>query len=155
MESGDPAEVLDRLDRKIQHFEPDAIATVLYAVCHPELKSARIVSAGHWPPVLAVPGSPATVIDITPDVLIGVDADVPKRQTNTVQIPAGALLCFYADGLVERRGALIEANLTRLCESMTPGPPDAICAGVMAALIGREAVRDDVALLALQRVPGQ
>jgi phosphoserine phosphatase RsbU/P len=80
---------------------------------------------------------------------------VPKRQTNTVQIPAGALPCFYTDGIVERRGTPIEANLTRLCESITPGPPDAVCAAVMAALIGREAVRDDVALLALQRVPGQ
>jgi sigma-B regulation protein RsbU (phosphoserine phosphatase) len=65
------------------------------------------------------------------------------------QIPAGALLCFYTDGLVKRRGTPIEANLTRLCESMTPGPPDAVRAAVMAVLIGREAVRDDVALPAL------
>jgi hypothetical protein len=103
-------------------------------------------SAVHLEPP-PVPGSSATVIDVTPDVLVGVDADVPKRQTNTVQIPAGALLCFYTDGLVERRGAPIEANLTRLCESRTSGPPDPVGAAVMAALIGREAVRDDVGLL--------
>jgi phosphoserine phosphatase RsbU/P len=47
LEADDPAEVLDKLDRKMQHFEFGAMATVLYAVCDPELKWARIVSAGH------------------------------------------------------------------------------------------------------------
>jgi hypothetical protein len=32
-----------------------------------------------------------------------------------------------------------------------PGPAEAICAAVMAALIGREIVADDVALLTLRR----
>jgi putative methionine-R-sulfoxide reductase with GAF domain len=73
LESLDPAEVLDRLDRKMQHFEPGAIATVLYAVCHPELKWACVASAGHWPPVLAAPGKASALIDLSPDVLIGVD----------------------------------------------------------------------------------
>jgi serine phosphatase RsbU (regulator of sigma subunit) len=31
LESNDPADVLTRLDRKIQTFEPDAMATVIYA----------------------------------------------------------------------------------------------------------------------------
>ncbi len=35
LETDDPAEVLRRLDRKMQHFEPDATATVVYAVCEP------------------------------------------------------------------------------------------------------------------------
>src|SRR5213076_2919679 len=29
LEAADPADVLDRLDRKMRHFEPDAMATVL------------------------------------------------------------------------------------------------------------------------------
>jgi serine phosphatase RsbU (regulator of sigma subunit) len=32
LETTDPAEVLGRLDRKMQHFEAGALATVLYAV---------------------------------------------------------------------------------------------------------------------------
>jgi hypothetical protein len=40
-----------------------------------------------------------------------------------------------------------------LCEAIVPGPPDTVCATAMAALIGREAVRDDVALLTLRRTP--
>ncbi len=39
LETRDPADVLERLDRKMQHFEPDAMATVLYAVIEPRLDS--------------------------------------------------------------------------------------------------------------------
>ena len=152
LESDDPAEVLDKLDRKMQHFELGAVATVLYAVCQPELKWARIASAGHWPPVLAAPGDRAVLLDIEPGVLIGVDLD-SRREAAKVEIPAGAVLCFYTDGLVERRDRTIDANLARLCASIVPGPPDTVCAAVMAAMIGREAVDDDIALLTLRRMP--
>jgi serine phosphatase RsbU (regulator of sigma subunit) len=152
LESADPAEVLDKLDQKMQHFEFGAMATVLYAVCDPELKWARIASAGHWPPVLAAPEGDAALLDITPGIMIGVDS-YPRRRTTRVEIPPGAVLCLYTDGLIERRDSTIDANLARLCEAIVPGPPDMVCATVMAALIGREAVRDDVALLTLRRTP--
>jgi serine phosphatase RsbU (regulator of sigma subunit) len=152
LESDDPAMVLDKLDLKMQHFEPGVMATLLYAVCDRELKWARIASAGHWPPVLAAPGRTAALLDIPPGILIGVDAD-PRRQSTRVEIPARAVLCFYTDGLVERRDTMIETNLARLCESIVPGPPDTVCATVMAALVGRETVRDDIALLTLRRTP--
>jgi sigma-B regulation protein RsbU (phosphoserine phosphatase) len=150
LETEDPAEVLDKLDRKMQHFELGSMATVLYAVCQPELRWARIASAGHWPPVLATPGGGATLLDLATGIMIGVDPD-PRRRSTTVEIPPGAVLCFYTDGLIERRDSTIDANLARLCEAIVPGPPDTVCAAVMAALVGREAVRDDVALLTLRR----
>ena len=59
LETRDPAEVLARLDRKMQHFEPDAMATVLYAVIDPALEQMRVCLAGHFPPVIARPGQPA------------------------------------------------------------------------------------------------
>jgi serine phosphatase RsbU (regulator of sigma subunit) len=148
----DPAVVLDKLDRKMQHFEQGVVATVLYAVCDPELRWARIASAGHWPPVLAAPGGTPALMEIAQGILIGVD-DAPRRQTTKVRIPPGAVLCFYTDGLIERPGVMIEASLARLCESIVPGSPDTICAAVMAALVGREPVRDDIALLTLRRTP--
>ena len=58
LETRDPAEVLARLDRKMLHFEPNALATVLYAVIDPALDRMHVASAGHFPPALAVPGSP-------------------------------------------------------------------------------------------------
>jgi hypothetical protein len=152
LEFDDPARVLDKLDRKMQYFEPGVMATVLYAVCDPELKWARIASAGHWPPVLAAPHGTAGLVEISQGILIGVD-EAPRRASTTVRVPDGAVLCFYTDGLIERPGIMIETSLVRLCESIVPGSPDMVCAAVMSALVGRETVRDDIALLTLRRTP--
>src|SRR5262245_51864353 len=56
LRTADPGKVLDRLDRKMQHFEPGAMATVGYAVFDRALDRAHIASAGHLPPVFATPG---------------------------------------------------------------------------------------------------
>ncbi len=73
LETADPAEVLSRLDRKMQHFEPDALATVLYAVIEPELDQMHVALAGHFPPVIARPGQPAQLADIGRGLMIGID----------------------------------------------------------------------------------
>ncbi|MFB4311911.1 PP2C family protein-serine/threonine phosphatase [Actinomadura sp. GTD37] len=151
LETTDPAEVLRRLDRKMQHFEPDATATVLYAVCDPGMERVRLSSAGHLPPMIALPGEPARTVYTKPDVLIGMGADLPRR-TMAIEFPPGALLCFYTDGLVERRGSSLNAGIDRLRAAVTAGPPEEVGAAVMAALIGREQAEDDVALLIVRRV---
>lgn len=149
----DPADVLYKLDRKMQHFEPAAMATVLYAVCDPDLSRARISSAGHLPPLLARPGQRAVSLEpqVASDLVIGADLSVPRR-TATVELPPGGVLCLYTDGLVERRDATIDAGIDRLCEVVRADRPDVVCATAMAALVGREPVQDDVALLALRRM---
>ena len=75
LETPDPAEVLRRLDRKMQHFEPDALATVLYAVFDPALDQVRVCMAGHFPPVIALPGQPAELASIKSGLMIGVAPD--------------------------------------------------------------------------------
>jgi serine phosphatase RsbU (regulator of sigma subunit) len=70
---------------------------------------------------------------------------------STVQIPPGALLCFYTDGLIERPGQLIDDGLARLCQAVTAEPPEAACAAVMGAMAGGEPARDDIALLMVRR----
>jgi phosphoserine phosphatase RsbU/P len=152
LETADPAEVLGRLDRKMQHFEPDALATVLYAVIEPELDQMRVAMAGHFPPVIARPGQPAELADVQTGALIGVVPDA-QRPVTTVAIPPGALLCFFTDGLVERPGEVIDDGLDRLCRAMTAEPPQAACAAVMGALVGNEPARDDIALLMIRRHP--
>jgi phosphoserine phosphatase RsbU/P len=152
LETSDPAEVLARLDRKMQFFEPGAVATVLYAVFDPGLERVRICSAGHYPPVVASPGKTAELADIRTGLLIGAALDVP-RQVTVLEIAPGTLLCFFTDGLIERRGRLIDHGLTRLRETVIPQPPDVACATVMAALVGSEPARDDIALLMVRRAP--
>jgi putative methionine-R-sulfoxide reductase with GAF domain len=148
--SSDPAEVLDRLDRKMQHFEPGALATVLYAVADPALDRVHIATAGHLPPVVALPGQPAELTDISGDLMIGVAPGV-QRHVTTMKFPPGALLCLYTDGLVERPGEAIDVGLARLCQVVEAEPAYASCATVMAALVGSEPARDDIALLTIRR----
>jgi phosphoserine phosphatase RsbU/P len=150
LETRDPAEVLGRLDCKMAHFEPSALATVLYAVIDPALDQMRLCLAGHLPPVIAFSGQPAELTRAAAGLMIGVDARV-QRPVTAVAIPPGALLCFYTDGLVERPGQLIDDGLTRLCRAVTAQPPEGACAAVMGALIGSERARDDVALLMIRR----
>jgi phosphoserine phosphatase RsbU/P len=152
LETSDPAEVLARLDRKMQHFEPGSVATVLYAGFSPGLDLVRICSAGHYPPVVALPGRPAGLAEICSGLLIGAALDVPRKVT-TLNLAPGVLMCFYTDGLIERRGRSIDDGLARLCETVSAQPPDAACAAVMAALVGSQPVRDDIALLMIRRSP--
>jgi len=152
LESPDPAEVLRRLDRKMQHFEPDALATVLYAVFDPALDQVRICMAGHFPPVIALPAQPAELASIATGLMIGVSPDAPRRVT-TLPIPAGALLCFYTDGLIERPGQLIDDGLERLRRVVVAQSPEVACAEVMGELVGSEPARDDIALLIIRRRP--
>jgi phosphoserine phosphatase RsbU/P len=152
LETSDPAEVLARLDRKMKHFEPEALATVLYAVIDPAMDRMRVCLAGHLPPVIAVPGKTAEFGRIAPGLMIGV-APGRMRRVTTVPIPPGALLCFYTDGLVEHPGQLIDDGLERLRQVVTAESPETVCAAVMGAMVGNEPARDDVALLIVRRQP--
>jgi phosphoserine phosphatase RsbU/P len=153
LETADPADVLDRLDRKMRHFEPDAMATVLCAMFSPSLAQVRISSAGHLPPIIAYPGQLAAPAEVSPDLLIGVSALKP-RQMSTLGFPPGAVLCLYTDGLVERRDQPIDEGIARLSAAVTGGDPEAGCASVMAAMADDSPHNDDVALLLLHRKPG-
>jgi stage II sporulation SpoE-like protein/GAF domain-containing protein len=152
LRSADPAKVLDRLDRKMQYFEPGAMATVAYAVFDRSMDRAHIASAGHLPPVFVTPGQPAALADVAGDLMIGVDPGMRRRVT-TVKVPPGALLCFYTDGLVERPAFPLDEGLAKLCQAVTAAPPESVCASVMAAMVGTESARDDIALLVFRREP--
>ncbi len=152
LDTCDPAEVLCKLDRKMQHFEPDALATVAYAVFEPGLDRVHICLAGHYPPVIAAAGRPAELAEVPGGLLIGA-APGAHRRAATIDISPGTLMCFYTDGLIERRGHPIDHGLARLCQTVTAQPPEAACAAVMAALVGSKPARDDIALLMFRRQP--
>jgi sigma-B regulation protein RsbU (phosphoserine phosphatase) len=153
LETSDPAEILERLDRKMQHFEPGALATVLCAVLSPDLSQARISCAGHLPPLMFRDSGAAT-LEVIADLLIGVAADQPRR-TVTADLPPGAMLCLYTDGLVERRGEVIDDSIAALTATLASAAavsgPEASCAALMAAMVPQASHADDIALLIVQR----
>ena len=125
------------------------MATVSYAVLDPDSGQLRISSAGHLPPVIAAPGQHGAVAQIAVDPPIGV-ADVVRRQVTTLTLAPGAVLCLFTDGLVERRTEPIDDGITRLCQAVTPGPPEGVCISVMQAMVGHQYPGDDIALLVLR-----
>lgn len=145
----DPARVLSLLDQKIQYFEPGEMATVLVAIFHPTLDKVEISCAGHPPPVLAPPDAPAGLVDLAVDPPIGVRPALVRRST-TIEIPDGAVMCFYTDGLVERRGVDIDERFAQLCASVFADEADSVCTAVMRSLVGSESASDDIALIALR-----
>ncbi|MGH3448176.1 MAG: PP2C family protein-serine/threonine phosphatase, partial [Nocardioidaceae bacterium] len=154
LECDDPAEVITRVDRKMRHFEPDAIATVLYAMLEPSTGRMLISSAGHLPPVLASPAAPTRLLEPLVDPPIGT-TEGTERRTTVVELPAGALLGLYSDGLVERRSdPSIDTGLERLCKVVIADVPEVVCATTMASLVGAGPIDDDVTLLAIRLLEG-
>lgn len=151
LDCDDPSDVLTRLDRKVQHFEPGVMATVLYAVIEPPSGRLQLSVAGHPVPVLALPDRDAILPDLPIDLPLGVRAERRRRRTSSVEMPAGAVACFYTDGLVERRDSTLDAGLERLRRSVIPAAADSVCTTVMNELVGSESPADDIALLALRR----
>jgi len=152
LETEDPADMLERLNRKMGHFEPDVMATVLCAVIIPSLEEIRMSCAGHLPPLLAPPGQPAEAVKVAADLPIGLATPRPRRVI-TASFPPGAVLCLYTDGLVERRDRPLDDGIARLCAAATAADPERACASVMAAMASYVTHTDDVALLMLRRQP--
>ncbi|MBW4722371.1 PP2C family protein-serine/threonine phosphatase [Saccharothrix obliqua] len=153
LEFPDPADVLGKLDRKASHFESHTMATVAYAVIDPAISRMDIALAGHLPPVLAAPGRPAGFVDVPVGPPIGYDLAVTGRQGTSVDVPDGALVALYTDGLVERREEDLDERLELLRQTVAPIPAEAACVRIMAALVGDQAASDDIALLAVRHNP--
>lgn len=155
LEHDDPAEVLLRLDRKITHFEAEAMATVLYAVAEAPYDRFLISSAGHPAPLWVAPGEAARQLDVPPDPPVGVGVRAQRRST-AVELPRGASLCLFTDGLVERRPRAedddqLEAGLRRALVAMTPIEPEQCCTNVINEALADEPAEDDVAVLVVHR----
>jgi serine phosphatase RsbU (regulator of sigma subunit) len=107
--------------------------------------------AGHPPPVLAEPGQPARLLDISPDLPLGAHHGAVRRTIHCPLSP-GALMFFYTDGLIERRTRALYEGFRQLTAIVTPGPAETVCTQIMSTIIGNQPAADDIAILALRRV---
>jgi putative methionine-R-sulfoxide reductase with GAF domain len=144
-----PEEVLDLTDRKIQHFEADEMATVVCAASPPPFDTVHVASAGHLPPLLAVPGCETTLVETEISPPLGTTE--VTRGSVSVAMPAGALLFLYTDGLVERRGEPLDVGFERLRSVVAATSADGVCKRAIDVLFASTAPADDVAMLAMRR----
>jgi serine phosphatase RsbU (regulator of sigma subunit) len=134
----------------VHHFEAGNLATVLYAMISPDRETIRISLAGHLRPVLAAPGEPAVIAEAPVDLPLGLGGRRQRRRYTELPFPAGAVLVCYTDGLVERRGEVIDTGIERLRAAVATDPAEQVCATVM-VLLAEERPGDDIALLAIRR----
>ena len=64
-----------------------------------------------------------------------------------MEIPPAGVLFLYTDGLVERRGELLDVGIERVRSVVSAENPEVVCRRVTRALIGDRSPQDDVAML--------
>jgi len=107
-----PASVLSKLSDFVNRSPHDYFATVMCVLIDVEAHTLTLASAGHMAPLLIEDGD-AHFVDFGGDVPIGVPRDSPYRET-TVAVGPQTTLVAFTDGLVERRGEMLDTGLARL-----------------------------------------
>jgi hypothetical protein len=115
LEGRGPAETLDGLDLFAQSVDHAFCATVAVAVVERGSRSLTYARAGHLPP-LVVDAEGATRLDGSSGPPLGA---VPGTVHEDVQVAlrGDELILLFSDGLVERRGEVIDVGLDRLAKS--------------------------------------
>ena len=107
-----PADAMARLNDLMITLLPKEMATVLLVSVDPVARRAEIVNAGHLPPIVAGPQG-ARLVGEHHDVAIGVQPGLSYAPTS-VDLPPGATLILYTDGLVESRSQHLDDSIGRL-----------------------------------------
>ncbi|GHF18056.1 SpoIIE family protein phosphatase [Streptomyces fumanus] len=93
------------------------LATCVYAVYDSVTRRCTFANAGHLPPVLVEPGENALMLDVPPGLPLGVGGE-PFEEVE-VELPEGALLALYTDGLVESRDHPLDEGLQAFVGALT------------------------------------
>lgn len=156
---GDPAAALTALDRALLGLEVETFATSVLATLDLPVpgvdgasprRTLRWANAGHPAPVLLTPDGAARLLDPTPELLLGVHAEV-ERSDHQVELDPGSTVLFFTDGLVERRSHLIDEGLDAVVAAMSGMAhldPEALCDHVLERV--DPSTDDDLALLCLR-----
>lgn len=153
-EGSSPSEVLARADQLVRGLDIADIATCAYLRWHSTVDGAQVVyaRAGHPPPLLRLAGGEVVALDEGLSTPIGLAG--PGGAEGKVDVPPGATLVLYTDGLVERRDRGLREGIHALTAVLSALPDDADAAEVkdrlVEAFVGTHQ-EDDVCLLVVRR----
>jgi anti-anti-sigma factor len=149
-----PASALEHLDRLAARI-PGALASTA-AVMILDLDRGQLcwARAGHPPPLLVEPDSIRYLTGGAGGPL-GLPHRPPYRCATT-RVDPGTCLLLYTDGLIERRGQVIDAGLDHLAATaakLRGQPPTTVLDGLLAAALPDTGPADDIALIAAHYRP--
>jgi serine phosphatase RsbU (regulator of sigma subunit) len=149
-EGGSPAQVLSKLSHFVGKGLPAYFATVLCAKIDVDAHRLTVASAGHMPPLL-LDGRGGEFMKVQIGAPIGVPREGARFHELTAAVSPGAALVAFTDGLVERRGEVLDVGLERLrtAASGTETPIEDLLAR-LAHELAREDHHDDTAMVGVQ-----
>jgi serine phosphatase RsbU (regulator of sigma subunit) len=112
-----PSSVLAQLSDFVNSGAHDYFATMLCVLIDVGAHRLTVASAGHIPPLL-IDGAGGQFVELDANVPIGVARKSPYLETAVSVQPATTLIAF-TDGLVERRGEVLDIGLARLLDAAT------------------------------------
>ncbi|WUH43404.1 SpoIIE family protein phosphatase [Streptomyces sp. NBC_00444] len=149
-----PDELLTHLDDLVTHLASDDRdeeaaelgATCLYSVYDPVTRHLTMAAAGHPPPVVVLPDGTTRLVELNAGPPLGVGG-LPFESVE-LELPEGAVLALYTDGLIEDRDRDVDHATSELCRALAARTDtlDALCDTVLKAVLPEEP-SDDVALL--------
>ena len=145
-----PAEVLQQLNRTALALPQATLATCAYAVIDPGRQSCVIATAGHLPPVLAMPDGTTRVLSLPGGQSLGVG--LASYGQAGVKLVPGTILALYTDGLVETRVRPFDQGIRALRSALTRQHRhlDATCEHLITSLAEH---REDDVTVVLARIP--
>jgi hypothetical protein len=132
-----------------------AYATALLLHLDPAAGRLGYVSAGHPYPLLRLPHEPATALTDSQQPLLGFARGATGLRY--VDLPPGASVLAYTDGLIERRNRAISAGIEALCEEFTNLDGDRgrglddLIANSLRLASAADGVDDDIAVVLIHR----
>lgn len=153
-----PEAVLAHLDRAVAALHRGVLATAIVArveqTDEQAARSERTVrwcSAGHPPPVLVDADGTATVLPAD-GIMLGVRPGETRAEFTT-GLAEGATLLLYTDGLIERRGTVLDEGLEQVrlsAQRHRALPVGEFLDAVLADVVDADETDDDVVVLALR-----
>ncbi|MET9515677.1 SpoIIE family protein phosphatase [Streptomyces sp. NPDC002994] len=149
-----PDDVLARTNRLLTDLNPGLFTSCLYAQIDLVRHRVCLATAGHLPPLLRDPGGRTESVAVPPGLLLGID---PSAQYEAIEfdLPPGAVLTLFTDGLVERAGSDIEQGTADLADALSEGARDldALADALMRRSRPSPDRMDDTALFLLRLTP--
>ncbi len=144
-------EHLDRMAERVPGALASTAAVMILDLVTGDLCWAR---AGHPPPLLVEPENIRYLTDGA-GAPLGISGR-PLYAEAATRIEPGACLLLYTDGLIERRGQVIDEGLDHLAataEALCSQPPTTLLDGLLARALPDAGPADDIALIAAHYLP--
>jgi len=145
-----PGEVLTRLNHYQLSIEEKWFVTLVYAIVDPVGATLSWAIAGHLPPLIRLPDGRVEQLG---GGSLPLGTEEVAYGTETRSLSGGELLVLYTDGLVERRGEMIDAGLGRLASAVSELvlAPQQLCDELLARLLSPdEHLYDDVTAVVVE-----